>query len=102
MDNAIEASIKGLKCDAFDCDYSDMEIDVEEYSKYVDAPCPDCGANLLTKADYELVKSIMEITDVINDAFEGADLKEGEIESLTVSMDGSGIPTIKDEKGVIV
>ena len=98
MDNAIEASIKGLRCDAPDCDYSDMDIDVEEYSKYIDAPCPDCGANLLTQADYDLVQSIMEITDVINVAFDGVDLEEGEIETLTVSMDGSGIPTIKTEK----
>ena len=79
------------------CDYSDMEIDVEEYSKYVDAPCPDCGANLLTKADFELVQSIMGITDVLNKVFEDTDLSEGEVEVMTISMDGSGIPTIKTE-----
>ena len=95
MTKAIEGTIKGLKCDASDCNYSDMDIDVENYINYVNSPCPDCGENLLTEADYELVKSIMEITDMINEDFKGIDLPEGELETLEVVMDGSGIPKIK-------
>lgn len=98
MTNAIEASIKGLKCDAPDCEYSDMSISVETYKDYIDAPCPNCGANLLTQADFDMVQMLMGITDSINTAFEDVDLPEGELETFTISMDGTGIPHIKDTK----
>lgn len=97
MTKAIEGTIKGLKCDAPDCNYSDMNIDVKNYINYVNSPCPDCGENLLTEADYELVKNIMGITDIINEEFDGVDLP-GELEYLEVVMDGSGIPKIKPLK----
>ena len=98
MTNAVESSIKGLKCDAPECDYSDMSITVDSYEEYIDAPCPDCGANLLTQADFDMVQTIIGITDSINTVFEDIELPEGELETFTISMDGSGIPHIKDAK----
>ncbi len=44
-----------LKCDAAGCDHFEMTavtIDV------VDKPCPKCGANLCTKEDFVLFKSL--------------------------------------------
>lgn len=40
-----------LKCDAPTCDHQEM---VADYGPHlIDKPCPICGANLLTKQDFE-------------------------------------------------
>lgn len=44
--------ISGIKCDH--CDYKDMEVPFEFFPHYIDAPCPFCGHNLLTRADYNV------------------------------------------------
>ena len=94
MDRAIEEDIKGLKCDATGCGYSDMTIDADNYHNYIDAPCPECGANLLTQADYEFVKVLMLITDVVNDAYKDVELEDEPIERFSIELDGSGIPKV--------
>ena len=48
----------GLKCDAPECSWADMTITREEYPSYRNAPCPNCGANLLTDADWAIVLSM--------------------------------------------
>lgn len=47
----------GIKCDAVECDFTKELAVFEEYSAYVNAPCPKCGANLLTEADYEAIET---------------------------------------------
>ena len=44
--------ISGIKCDH--CNYSDMEVPFDNFPNYIDAPCPLCGFNLLTRADYNI------------------------------------------------
>lgn len=40
-----------LKCDEPNCN---VEIDCPDYGpQYIDTPCPECGANLLTKEDFD-------------------------------------------------
>lgn len=40
-----------LKCDEPDCD---VKIACPDYGpQYIDTPCPECGANLLTEKDFE-------------------------------------------------
>lgn len=49
-----------LKCDAAGCDHFELTaitIDV------VDKPCPKCGANLCTKEDFVLFKSLSAASD---------------------------------------
>jgi hypothetical protein len=49
-----------LKCDAPGCDHFEITaitIDV------VDKPCPKCGANLCTKEDFVLFKSLSAASD---------------------------------------
>jgi len=96
MDSAVEATIAGLRCDADGCDYEDMNINVEEYEQYVNAPCPECGANLLTEADYELVKVITGVVDTFNKKFPPPHDPNDPIARFTINMDGSGIPILGD------
>jgi hypothetical protein len=84
----------GLKCDNPLCDYKDMSIPTTEYKKYVDCPCPKCGSNLLTKADYRSSKIINGIVKVINFICFFIPKKKlgNDLATMTIEYDGSGIP----------
>lgn len=60
MSDAIRLTVRGLKCDAVGCDYRDEEAPHpgERYEDYLDAPCPQCGAPLLTLADLRAMHRI--------------------------------------------
>jgi hypothetical protein len=59
--NDFGMKIVGLKCDNPTCDYRDDNIQVGDYEKYINAPCPKCGAPLLTQADYDVVMKMMRV-----------------------------------------
>jgi len=61
MANDFGMRINGLKCDNPTCDYKDMSIPVGDYEKYINMPCPKCGAPLLTQADYDVVMKVMRV-----------------------------------------
>ena len=64
MKQAMSVEIKGIKCDG--CDYKDESVKVKEYEAWLNRPCPQCGANLLTEADYHNVKVMMEFVKLAN------------------------------------
>lgn len=66
MADNIKMTVSGLQCDVPGCGYNDPTIKEEEYEKYIDYPCPTCGAKLLTRADYELVKSVRDQITELN------------------------------------
>lgn len=55
----------GLKCDNPSCNFVDMSIAIEDYDKWLNAPCPKCGANLLTQEDLDTVKMIIVISKLV-------------------------------------
>lgn len=57
----LELRILGIKCDASGCDFRDETVQVAHYEQWLNKPCPKCGANLLTQADYDSVKLILKI-----------------------------------------
>jgi len=82
----------GLKCDAKECDYIDMSIKFEDYPKYINAPCPKCGAPLLTQADYDTVSALHNLfSNPIMNALEKM-IGDKKGTSLKISLDGSGKP----------
>ncbi len=94
MDSAAAVQITGLKCDADGCDYKDMTISFEDYEQYINAPCPECGANLLTEADYETVKVLTGIVNTLNEKYPPPHDPNEPIARFTVDFDGSGIPIL--------
>lgn len=59
-------NIKGIKCDNPNCDYQDDLVEFHDYKTWLNKPCPQCGANLLTKADLKTVKIMIGLTNLIN------------------------------------
>lgn len=57
-------------------------------------PCPKCGSNLLTQADYDNVQMLIGLADIINENYvvdEEVQSKLGNKHStITFHMDGSG------------
>ncbi|ACA57445.1 hypothetical protein HYH96_17815 [Clostridium botulinum] len=89
MKDAIELNIKGIKCDNPECDFRDDNVQVEDYDKWLNKSCPKCGANLLTQADYDNTKAILEIVKITNSIFPKRKDNE-EIVTGKIEMDGTG------------
>lgn len=89
MKSALEMEIKGIKCDNPNCDFSDMDVKVEEYSEWVNKPCPKCGENLLTEVDFRNTQFLLEIVKVANKIYPKLDDNEPTTK-MEVKMDGSG------------
>ena len=97
MEQAATVEVKGLKCDTSDCNYADMSINSKDYEQYIDAPCPECGASLLTQADYDSVQEIFEVTKIMNEMFPPETLSEDEVETkFKLDMDGSGAVKVSE------
>jgi hypothetical protein len=91
----------GLKCDAPGCGYRDDTIKVGDYKKWIDKPCPKCGASLLTKADYDLLQYLFLYKKIVNApiirhliGFLSKDKKQIKV---IVSMNGTGKIKLKEE-----
>jgi hypothetical protein len=76
MRKIIETQIGGIKCDAPGCGWrcpSRWHDDTVEWNDvhaavatWLNKPCPDCGANLLTEADARVAISWYKYTELIN------------------------------------
>lgn len=89
--------IRGLKCDAPSCGYRDDSIEMSEYESYIDAPCPLCGASLLTREDFELVDVVIQLTSEIEqmvkeseERFPAGDEDSKSLLKVNFSMNGTG------------
>lgn len=72
MENSKEVNwlqIHGLKCDKPGCGYKDDNITREMYPAYIDHPCPNCGASLLTPEDFKTVLRMEAIVRFCNKWF---------------------------------
>lgn len=56
----------GLKCDAPNCDWKDESISFDDFEKWLDAPCPKCGSNLLTEEDLNNSIYLRDLITVMN------------------------------------
>ena len=67
MKDVITTTAGGIKCDNSSCDYRDDTVSVSDYHDWLNRPCPKCGSNLLTEADYLSVKYIFEMIAKVNE-----------------------------------
>jgi hypothetical protein len=99
MDHVVKISAgnAGLKCDNPKCDWSDQTILDSEARKWINAPCPKCGENLLTLEDYNNFEAMMSAIELMN-SFSLEDLelltKDIDVEKLKQS------PFLKDAIGL--
>lgn len=85
----IITTISGLKCDNVNCSYVDVSIKVEDYHKYINAPCPNCGSNLLTQADYDAVENILNEAHFMNEIEIPDEMIKGRVR-MQGNFDGTG------------
>lgn len=57
-------NLGGLQCD--NCDWSDETILIENYNEWLNKPCPECGANVLTEEDYKNSQTILQAINIVN------------------------------------
>jgi len=89
MKDALQLNIGGIKCDNQDCDYRNESVTLEDYENWLNKPCPKCGQNLLTEADYYNVKFLLGIAELANKIYPKIEDDE-EIIQGSIIMDGSG------------
>ena len=90
---AITHEIKGIKCDAPDCGWSDMNAEFEP-EKWLNALCPKCGANLFTSEAYDQMKTMFGFTDAINELLDKIGLVSEEGEKFYLELE-------HNEKGLV-
>lgn len=90
----------GIKCDNKSCDYEDKEVKSTDYLSYLNKPCPKCGSNLLTQADYDAFLKMKRILNhpVIRVINKIGLLFGGKAKTLEVEMNGSGQVSFKEKK----
>lgn len=89
MKDVIQFAIGGIKCDNPKCDYMDQSVELKDYPNWLNKPCPKCGSNLLTQADYDNVKAIVELAEIMNKSI-GPVADDNPTSTATVRMNGTG------------
>lgn len=74
----ITLTASGIKCDNPACSFSDMTVPFEEYEKWVDRLCPDCGENLFPRKDFEALNNLIYNIEAVNQ------MTEEEIKNLPI------------------
>lgn len=72
MPKLMEFKPQGIKCDAKGCGWSDMSVQFDAKTlgrEWLGVPCPKCGSNLYTEADYKLMRKLKRTEKVINGLF---------------------------------
>lgn len=96
----IEFQVQGIKCDTPTCDYADPTVHADDFPNWIDRPCPKCGANLLTHADWETVDRMLAFAELTNQLAANGALgfaqanESGEFGAVAVELDTAGIPRI--------
>ncbi len=66
MEQRIEVTGHGLKCDNPSCDWTDPTVQVDDYPQWLNAPCPKCGENVLTEEDLNNTLMLRNIAKLFN------------------------------------
>lgn len=66
MENNLEITDGGLKCDNPKCDWKDATISFDNYKSWIDKSCPKCGENVLTEEDYKNAELVRLSINYIN------------------------------------
>lgn len=64
--DAMRVESLGVKCDTEGCDFKVSFGAREEYTNYLNKPCPICGANLLTQEDHDTMSKMLDMMEAAN------------------------------------
>lgn len=95
---AVTMVATGIKCDNPECDFADFTVTMEDYEQWVNRPCPKCGANLLTEADFKNVQMLMKLATMVNKSVSVENPDESEMVQMHIGMDGTGKMDVSIEK----
>lgn len=93
MSELLNIGVSGIQCDAPGCGYNDPSVVRLDYDKYLNAPCPKCGAPLLTEADMLALKALEAEVALVNHV--AGDLPDGERLKMHLAMRGDGTIDLK-------
>lgn len=85
--DVLKLNIKGIKCDA--CGWKDDTVRFGDYPKWLNKPCPICGANLLTDADIKTVKKLIRLIEILNNILPKSNDDEKKVIA-NIDMNGTG------------
>jgi hypothetical protein len=91
-EDPVTFNVAGIKCDAEGCNFRDDSVKMEDYKLWLNKPCPLCGANLLTQADYDTVITLNSFTKLCNAPVVRQVLRTigGSKKNFKVKLDGTG------------
>jgi len=84
----LSVKTRGLKCDGTNCDFYGAELETSKEN--INLACPDCGANLLTRADYTTVLRIKIAFAVVNVLLFPFGFFKGKKQWVKCDMNGTG------------
>jgi len=82
-------NVYGLKCDSEDCNYTNMNVIFDDYPKYINKPCPKCGGNLLTQADYDELIGFIDKLAQLNEMIGPTDTNDAHVR-MQFNLNGTG------------
>ena len=82
----IQYELNGLECDK--CDWKDESIPLDDFEKWLDKPCPKCGAVVLTHEQLGQLNMMIEIADVLNQLDMDIDPNDPMMD-MNIKIDGS-------------
>jgi len=93
----IESRVAFIQCDAKSCDYKTTDVG-DDYKVFLNKPCPNCGASLLTQEDIDSQESMQSILKSINSMarhITGIDMSNGDDRTEILEYEGDGNGGIK-------
>lgn len=89
---AIDLTIKGIKCDNPDCDFRNDTIEFIKYKEWLNKPCPKCGANLLTQKDLNATRRLIKLSNLFNKLMKlfMRQAQDTKMINVAVEMNGTG------------
>lgn len=66
MTNKNVLKVAGIQCDNEPCDYTNTNIDPQDYESWINTTCPKCGSILFTEDDFNLYKLLSATIAIAN------------------------------------
>ena len=93
--NQLQIKVGGIKCDNTECNFNDMTVLFEDYDKWLNRPCPECGCNLLTHEDFDRTKLLIQMANYLAENL--PEINEDEqLYKTSASFYGTGEVTFSD------